>query len=579
LLEEDRILWAPGLRSLALTRSPVLHRALQAGDLAGPLGEFLAQQGYLAAPGLEAPAPRPPRTHLLPGGCVLVEDGPLGQALTRPLRGHRGLGVAAFDSFCLPALQQAEETFQARGLPVRVYALAGDGEQGWIYVARAGRDPCLRCFLGRWLSALPGDPALDLFLERGLTARWQPALPPQAMAALVLRRLGQPGRACLVGPRGTGRGRQFLPLPGCSCRPGPGGELVGPLGIVKELWPWSRRPWIYGASLGAARRVLGRQPLAAGAGCAWERPGARVRAVGEALERYSAAWLPPGQVRRGPLEEPWGRPVYHPSQYALPGFPYRPPDQTPVPLLTVQGRGGTSLAPLRRVLLLEDLLPGEPPLGPSLSHGLACAADLARARARARAELLERDALARFWARTCQGRPCGRRLQVQGPPGLRLTALEVPCLGGLRAVAVLVRDQRGRPAWGGAADVDLTAALSRAVLEGLHNRRWLLRHGDRPPAGLPASFAEHALWWWHHPEALEGLALEGEAEALAGQEELFWRDLTPPDVEAAGFRVVRVLSPGLLFLPERHDAWPLGLARWAREIGEPLPPRLPHPFA
>jgi hypothetical protein len=75
----------------------------------------------------------------------------------------------------------------------------------------------------------------------------------------------------------------------------------------------------------------GEPPASGGAG--WDEASAEAAGVGEAIERWQSWPLPCDQVveasvRRWPLDEPPVEPgwwvLYHPEQYALPGFPYQP---------------------------------------------------------------------------------------------------------------------------------------------------------------------------------------------------------------------------------------------------------------
>ncbi len=484
-----------------------------------PLVDLLLEQGYLLA--------RP-----LPG----------------PLREERSAGWLAAP-VRLPWLRNlAEQGVLCERLDLETLARGqgligwvGDARQAWFYQPRE-HDPCLECLLGRWrqgLGPLEIWPHLPLAFE---------PLAEERLKELARAAVNRPGQVQLQeGERH--RSLTFLPLPGCrrcvptkspSARSWRGHRLA----IVKSVqrWPCSQPP-VYEARLYPGP-VTGLVPFPAAAGCATEPRRARRAALAEALERYSAACLPPDVgLAQADEHELWRSP-FSSEQLARPGFGYSRPGSEPQLALSVRqvGTRQRMLAPLARVMLTPR--PPTPHLYPCLSHGLAAGTSLRRALHRAILELRERHAVARFW------------LYGEGQAlGSELWAIH-------ETVVALVRDDQGRPAFGSAAG---PRALERARCEALHNLAWLQRASLPRPAELPQSYSEHLAYYWHYPERLLLPTLQTPSALPSCS--LYWRELTPPDVAAIGLRVVRVIAPDLLYPPPSHDEWPRGES-----------PPLPHPF-
>jgi ribosomal protein S12 methylthiotransferase accessory factor len=171
-------------------------------------------------------------------------------------------------------------------------------------------------------------------------------------------------------------------------------------------------------------------------------------------------------------------------------------------------------------------------------------------------------------------------------------------------ILAVMRSDRIGVAVGCAADFRLDRAVLNAVREAVHTHNWCLRLLPRPPvvpsaviefedhvrlhcppsarslsAALDASGARVASvggpssWG----EVVEGLHREGIEVLLSG--------ITAPEVRAAGYHVVRALSPDLVALDVRHDARFLGhprlYRRWRDGPAIDGPAHLvgvPHPF-
>lgn len=475
-----------------------------------PLVELLLEQGYL----LTHPIPGPRKEERSGGWLAAPDRLPWLQALAK-----QGMLCERLDLATLS---------RGQGL----VGWVGDARQAWFYQPRA-HDPCLECLLGRWRQGLG-----PLQVWSHLPLAFEP-LAEERLKELARAAVSRPGEIQLQ-EGGRHRSLTFLPLPGCQrCQPAkspPRRSWLGHrLAIVRSVRRWAgSQPPVFEARLHQGA-VTGLVPFPAGAGCASEPRQACRSALAEALERYSAACLPPDvELALAPDHELWRSP-FSSEQLSRPGFGYSRPNSEPQLALTVREVGTRQrvLAPLARVLLTPR--PPTPRLYPCLSHGLAAGTTLKRALRRAILELRERDAVARFWLYG--------EAQALGPESWAIH----------ETVVALVRDRQGRPAFGSAAG---PRAFERARCEALHNLAWLQRVGPPPPTELPQSYREHLAFYWHHPERLRLPSLRAPAPRPSCS--LYWRELTPPDVAAIGLRVVRVIAPALLYPPPCHDEWPRG---------------------
>jgi len=377
---------------------------------------------------------------------------------------------------------------------------------------------------------------------------------------------------------------------------------------------------------------------AAAAGSGFDRGDAAARAVGEALERYSACLVPAGRLvvssarRLGPAAlTPGERACFSAAQYREPGFPYAPlsldsviPWVDGVDLVT----GRPAWAPAELVYL-GRVEPGpRGPIGYATSSGLACAVAAGEARERALLELLERDAFVLAW-RTRRALPHldwrrDPRLRSLDERCFRRTGLvyhaldlsaehDIPtvlgvCLGPAGSIAAL--------GIGAAAGPTLADAWWRALAEAFAARTACRKLELADPGrryaddgGDVHTFDDHIRFYASHDRAARAAFLwSGDEkrdprlvpdlprdpdERLEGLVERARRagsrvvavDVTAPDVAALGLHVSRVLAPGLCALDARHTARFLGSARLSgRDISTGLthaPDDLnhdPHPF-
>ena len=157
--------------------------------------------------------------------------------------------------------------------------------------------------------------------------------------------------------------------------------------------------------LASGRRTLGAATVEYGSGAHESALRARAAAIGEAIERYSAMFVPFDELRLTTARElgdaavdPSRFALFHPLQHAQRGFPFVPfTEDTRTEF--VQGvslaDGAPAYLPAQLVYLRQ---PGASrPIGYSTSSGLACAPTLGEAILAALLELVERDAVMLAW--------------------------------------------------------------------------------------------------------------------------------------------------------------------------------------
>ncbi len=359
---------------------------------------------------------------------------------------------------------------------------------------------------------------------------------------------------------------------------------------------------------------------AGGGGYGAVRDRAVAAALGEAIERYSAAHVPDEQLVLATAAElgadapaPERFALFAAEQYRRPGFPFVPfTDSTPV--RWVSGRavadGRVVRLPAQLVYLpWARLAPGEAPIGYSTSSGLACGATWDEALLAALLELVERDAFMITWyARLSLPRldwSDDAELHAFDDRHLAPTRLrhEVVDLSGFldvpTALAVVHADGRGRGELGvGAASAPTVQEAWRKSLAEAYSVRSSARtlvglNPDRvfrPDFADVAAFDDHIHLYGFRAHArraafldasperrsvadvapLEGAAPADRVAAIvrrldAAGLEAFAVDVTSADVRDAGLHVARAVVPGLCPLDVRHDARYLG-ARRLREV-------------
>lgn len=383
----------------------------------------------------------------------------------------------------------------------------------------------------------------------------------------------------------------------------------------------------------------GAEPPASG-GAGWHDVEAEAAGVGEAIERWQSWPLPcdlavEASFGAWPLDEPAIAPerwvLFHPEQYALPGFPYRPftPDTVCRWVCFRQACTGSPFWVPEELAYLT-LPPGRfAQLCPLVSSGLACGRLDQPVLLRGLQEAIERDAVVgAAWARyPLEEHEPGRvfaGLDAALPrhllrPNLtyRFYRVATP-FSRYVTLVTLEGDDRGGYCFsvGAACRETWAASWLKSLLEavqGRHYVRYLKGRLHRAGARLetPASFADHAVYYSVHPERLAETVLGRKApppaaalpplrgienrdadddniedttrltQRLGPDRPVLFRNLTPPGIamERLGWCVLRVLVPGLQPLHGHHALPFLGGPLWAPRGWKEWADMPPHPFA
>lgn len=401
----------------------------------------------------------------------------------------------------------------------------GDAHGGFYAPKReVGERPCNGCLIRRYLAGRQASVELHTLLEQGLTLHFQSTDKPELEA---LKR-AQLKTGCVV----SFSGGEFieetpLPVPGCPhCW-----QLEW---TIRELQAGSFQPIRKCSSKGVLQVaqlpqliwLCGYETVGGGAGWHEDPELARLKAKHEALERYAAHFE---------LSDP----------------------------VEVNRLGDTREGSTERTYLTR---PG------SVSTGLACRRTLDEALNDGVKEVCERDALARFWLAIDSGREVGETLDVIREADHEVELLAVPSRGWPTVVA-LGKSSEGRRFFGSAC-ADLETAKAKALAEARHNLSSLTGANLEPCTRMPESFQDHALYYWNRPELFPTWARQSEHKVTRlDQSEVWWTDITPPDIRLLQRFVVRVQVENCLYTPSAHSDW--------GEILDPglEPPSRPHPFA
>ncbi len=429
----------------------------------------------------------------------------------------------------------------------------------------------------------------------------------------------------------------------------PLGRAVSPYtGIVRSLeeclcLPCEPPLFRFAAEIGRGEPVLGEQldHLSGIGGAGLTRREAASAAVGEALERYSATFVPREQLVTASARElgadavaPDRFALFSGAQYATPGFPFRPfTSDTRVPWVRGYALADRSPAwlPAELVFLGDVGDQGATRIGYATSSGMACAESVEQGLMRGLCELLERDAFMIVWANRLslpaldlasdpQLEELDRRLFA--PTGLSYVAIDLSVFHRLPTVLGVVR----APAWcpgalgvGAGTAPTVKRAVWKALSEAFASRSagpklsMLERSHDYGPEGAGvASFEDHIAYYADHGRAeaaafldasterspvaavphLPGSSAAEHVEALcervdAAGSAAYAVDVTAPDVRELGLVVVKVIAPELCSLDVPHAGRFLGGRRLYEAAGElglragplsvPVNPE-PHPF-
>ena len=329
-----------------------------------------------------------------------------------------------------------------------------------------------------------------------------------------------------------------------------------------------------------------------------DRDQAIAGAIGEAVERYSAASVPHERLAFGPSEAmgpdavmPASLTLYDDAQYAVPGFGYHPVDaSTPIGWAV-----GHSLTRRRPVLVpaFADYQPyrseaGEQPVIQQVTTGLACGNTLEEAILSAICEVVERDAAISMWLQRRQPRRVVMDPTSEGPAaetlrrfrggGSHVELLEVTTGIGIPAYVAAWRGPvGGRPGavFASCAKPSAQRAAAGALAELAQCLMWaasLQEAGQTlpDPATDPMSRIEDHVLWPLREDAepaygfvfsstdrvgLDACSETGDEDVLSCIEacvallaaqglETVVVDVTSPDIEECGLHVVRAVIPG-----------------------------------
>lgn len=396
-------------------------------------------------------------------------------------------------------------------------------------------------------------------------------------------------------------------------------------GLVRKPNAVPRRPHdpdVHGCSAELPRSA--RDGALAVGGAGWTAEAAQAACFGEAIERWQTAPLPQDHAIEAPYESwPLGEPVvspdrwvlFHPDQYARPGFPFVPlrPETRCRWACCRDAQTGDPWWVPENFVFLEPRSGERWPLAPAISTGMSSGQANTSVVLRGLQEVIERDALVGAWwgryplvehetdkvigclapgaaDRLLRPNLCYRCYRVQTPFSAH--------------VAIVTLEGQDREGWcfsvGSACPESCRAAWDKAFLEavqGRHYVRYLSANARAQRDVRPTSFAEHALYYSRHPEMLSRTVfpqarpestppapdvvegLPDLAARLGADRPVLVRNLTPPGLAAEdlGWVVVRVLVPGLQRLHGHHGYPFLGGPLWGRPVRD-WDVMWPHPF-
>ena len=379
--------------------------------------------------------------------------------------------------------------------------------------------------------------------------------------------------------------------------------------------------------------------LAGIGGAGLTRGEAAAAAVGEALERYSASFVPDNRIVVTTARDlgdtavsPERFALFSDAQYAEPGFPfarftvdsrvpwvdgYSLPDRRP------------ALLPAETVFLSDVGAHADIRVTYGTSSGMACFPSADQAVARGLSEILERDAFMIVWANglslprldwSTDKRISALDQRLFAPLGLEYAAIDLSIFHGIPTVLGVVRAPVGCPgALGVGAGVAPTIerawwkALAEAFAARSASAKLALLDESSASGRAVSSFEDHIRHYADHgnveaarfltasPDSVPTTSvspLEGGSEAEqvaalcsrveAAGSSAYVVDVTSPDVCELGLTVVKVIAPELCSLDVLHEARFHGgtrLYRAAYDAGLAAGPLVerdlnpdPHPF-
>lgn len=425
-------------------------------------------------------------------------------------------------------------------------------------------------------------------------------------------------------------------------------SLVSPItGIVPFTTPMlpvtdDARLFHVASTTANARELIGAGTNRYSGGIDYTPEGALAAAIGEAAERYAAAYVPEDHMLMASAEElgraavdPHAFALFHDSQYDAPGFHftrfttstrvrwtpgYSLPDGAPVFL------------PTQLVHLLSGDLMDDTPIGYATSSGMACGPTMEEAILSGLLEVIERDAFQLTWYNRLslpildmRDDPVLMQLDAEffAPTGLHYRVIDLSVFLGVPTALGIVRESQGGPAFaaGAASATTMRHAVRKALREAFQTRTFA-RHlrSDFPDWACAdpnqvVDFDEHVLFhaypgtgFAHSADFVDastqqvgiseipsicGSSVTENIRAIVGRLadlgiETYVVNITPPDLLAAGLHAVTVVCPRLCRLDVAYPLRYLGgkrLYHAAHDLGLHARPLTiadlnpdPHPF-
>jgi thiazole/oxazole-forming peptide maturase SagD family component len=305
---------------------------------------------------------------------------------------------------------------------------------------------------------------------------------------------------------------------------------------------------------------------------------ARLRAIGESIERYCAAMPPRQTVTARAADMIEGH--VSPTRFAAPGAQVDEQSVFRWVRAVSLWNDEEIWLPASRVYIPHDYDCGEPVLDIQTSSGLAAACTLEEAIGHGLMEIVERDTCLRAW----RGKWPVERVDIRTLAVRGLHIARIPNESGLEVVAAFI-EQESRPytSTGLAARTTMEQAVHHATLEAILSRMWMfewLSKNDVPRQHMPRTMVDNAVahavcrdlqlvrrrWLSPHRAASRRTAVKTWRDIAARMPRACYVDLTTTDVEAAGLKVVRVVDPDRILSDDD--------AIRPRLVGEAAP----HPF-
>lgn len=378
---------------------------------------------------------------------------------------------------------------------------------------------------------------------------------------------------------------------------------VGLLAWVSEVYKDAGAPefFHYSAKAAGTLGLAGRENFRHTGGAAARREDAVVKAIGEAIERYSSAWYDPAELpltthRQADFDAvpPEEFALYRAGQCDRPDFPVRPFTRDTAIRWTParDARTGAEVhVPAARVYMPYQCDPrtGDTPVCQPISTGLACHESFAAAALSGVCEVIERDAITIVW----QAMVAPPHLRVESLPdelydlvarfertAAEVTLFDVTLDHGVPTMLSALRSRHdGGPALvlAGAAAPSPATAVRKSLEELAHTRRYSQFIRTRSPRLVPdppdhhtvTGQQDHLNYWADHanlPQAdflfsagerldFDDLADPGTGDVArdlrmvcervsAAGERVLLTELTTPDVAELGLSVVRAVIPG-----------------------------------